>query len=247
MNQQHVDDRLDAYALGALEPSEVALVEAHLEGCRACRRHAEMARMLAQQLLLSSPLVTPPAGLRAKVLARVHAAALQDRAIATAITPLTNNDTQPIVPEMSRRRNLLRRLLDTMMGADPLRTDDPVATLLLQLLAEPTCAVWNVAGTKDAPNASARLVGVPNARDGVLVTSGLRNLAPDQAYQIWLLHDGKPQPNALFQVFRGGRGQQIVRAPTHLKDFEVVAVTPEPAEGSPAPTGPIVLMGAISA
>jgi anti-sigma-K factor RskA len=249
MDTPHVTDLLNAYVLGALEPDEVGLVEAHLETCAACRHQAESARALAQQLLYGIPLVQPPADLKRNVLARVHAVAMAESQMAEAIAPRqpSLNGTPPIAPEVSRRRNLLQRLLDTMMGAEPLRADDPVATLLLQLLAQPNCAVWNVGGTQDAPNANARLVGVPNQRDGVLVTNGLRDLAPDQVYQIWLLHDGKPQPNALFHVAHGGRAQQIVHSPTRLRDFEVVAVTPEPATGSPAPTGPIVLMGTIAA
>ncbi len=249
MNElHHVTDLLDAYALGALEAYEVAQVEAHLELCPVCRAQAEVARAIAQQLLLSAPLVAPPAGLKAKVLARVHAAAAQDRAVAEAVAPTSVAANAPDKPEVTRRRTMLRRMLDTMLGAEPLNTEDPVAALLLKLLAEPACEVWSVAGTKDAPkNAAARFVGVPNDREGVLITAGLRNLAPDQAYQVWLLHDGKPEPNALFRVERGGRGHQIVQAPTRLRDFEVVAVTPEPASGSPAPTGPIVLMGALTA
>ena len=33
----HVDNLIDAYALGALEPDEVALVERHLPTCDACQ------------------------------------------------------------------------------------------------------------------------------------------------------------------------------------------------------------------
>ncbi len=243
---RHVDDLLDAYALGALEPYEVAEVEAHLEGCAACRRTAARARATAQRLMLATPPVAPPPALRAKVLARVHAVAAQERALTDAVAPRVTAPSA-LPAGGSRRRNLLRRLLDTIMGEEALNADDPVASLLIQLLAQPTCEVWNVGGTKDAPKANARLVGVPNGRDGVLVTNGLGALAPDRTYQVWLLHDGKPVPNALFSVANGGRGRQIVHAPTRFSDFEVVAVTPEPATGSPAPTGPIVLMGTLTA
>ncbi|MBA3825090.1 MAG: zf-HC2 domain-containing protein, partial [Ktedonobacterales bacterium] len=77
---RHIDDLLDAYALGALEPYEVAEVEAHLEGCASCRQSAARARATAQHLLLAAPAVQPPAALRAKVLARVHAVAAQEQA-----------------------------------------------------------------------------------------------------------------------------------------------------------------------
>jgi anti-sigma-K factor RskA len=244
----HVTDLLDIYVLGALEADEMAEVDAHLDTCPSCRAQAEIARATAQQLLFSAPLVAPPVSLKAKMLARVRAAAASDRAMSDAIapTPAAAAPSAPATGAISRRRNLLRRMLDTMMGEDQLRADDPVAALLIRLLSEPACEVWSVGATKDAPkNAAARFIGVPNDREGVFITSGLPGLAVDQEYQIWLLHNGKPEPNALFSVTKGGRGQQIVQAPSRLRDFEVVAVTPEPVGGSPAPTGPIVLMGAL--
>jgi anti-sigma-K factor RskA len=242
MNESHhVTDLLDAYALGALEADEVAQVEAHLERCPQCRVQAETARATAQQLLVSAPLVTPPPDLKARVLARVHAVAAEDRTIAEAVTPSHAR------PETTRRRHMLRRMLDTMLGSEPLNPADPVAALLLKLLVEPSCELVGINATPAAPkNAIGRLVYVPNDREAVLVTAGMRNLAPDQAYQVWLLHDGQPEPNTLFRV-AGGHGFQIVQAPTPLRDFDVLAVTPEPAGGSLAPTGPIVLMGSLSA
>jgi anti-sigma-K factor RskA len=89
-------------------------------------------------------------------------------------------------------------------------------------------------------------VGVPDGRDAVLVASGLHALPPDRAYQVWFLRGGQPTPNAVFSVTHAGHGRRLVHAPGRLRDFDVVAVTPEPASGSPAPTGPIVLAGELA-
>src|SRR5262245_7638948 len=71
MQERHVDDLLEAYALGALEPTEVDFVERHLEHCASCRALAEQLRRLADVLLTVVPQVAPPPALRARVLDRV--------------------------------------------------------------------------------------------------------------------------------------------------------------------------------
>jgi anti-sigma-K factor RskA len=257
MDEQHVDEQIDAYALGALEPEELASVESHLEYCARCQQLAAAARAASRVLLYGAPLVEPPSDLRARVLQRIHQVATADAAHAEANThprpglaPEDSGDAETLSAGLAagggQGWGRLGRLVRSILGEEP-AGGDPAADLLAVMLANPTCAIWNVGGTDDAPGASARLVGVPTGRDAVLVTSGLRRLPPDRAYQVWFLRGGQPVPNALFRVAGGGRGRQVVRAPTRLDEFEVVAVTPEPASGSPAPTGPIVLMGQLSA
>ncbi|HEY7782178.1 MAG TPA: anti-sigma factor [Ktedonobacterales bacterium] len=240
-DEQHVDAELDAYALGALEADEVAAVEAHLSGCARCRDFAVRSRASAGMLLFSAPLVEPAPDLRARILRRVHEVAIADAAAETAPAPA------PPAERAGADWGLLGRLFGGRRDAGQPGDSGRTSALLEDLLATPGSVVWNVTGTVDAPGAAARLIGVPGGRDAVLVTSGLPHLPPGRVYQVWLLRGGQPVPNALFRVARGGRGRQIVRAPTTLGDFQVVAVTPEPESGSPAPTGPILLMGELTA
>lgn len=240
MNEQHISDLVDAYALGALEPHEVETVESHLEGCAACRILATEARGTAQLLLFAAPLVEPPLSLRSRVLARVHAEAIRGTAEeAGTVTSASQSK--------ARNWGRVREFVRGLFGPLPLPRDEVASTLLSDLLSQPESVVWELQGTQDAPAARARLVGIPGNRDAVLMTSGLRHLRVDETYQIWFLRDGKPLPNALFNVTRGGNGQEIVRAPTQLGTLDAIAITPEPAGGSAAPTGPIVLMGTLAA
>ena len=76
MNTEHPTDLLEAYALGALDADEVAVVEAHLAGCADCRRevvaYGEVAAALPAALAAASSLA-PPADLRGRVLQSVQA------------------------------------------------------------------------------------------------------------------------------------------------------------------------------
>lgn len=243
MEKRHVDDLVDAYAHGALEPSEVDAVEQHLGECDSCRALADEARRTADSLLYAVPQVAPPPSLRGRVLARIaeeKAAMSRDSSEAHASrTPASNAS----VGETETVRSPLRRLLDALRN-EPAPAGH-AGDLLRDLLADPQVAIWPIAGTPDAPGASGRLIVSPRLHEGVVVTSGLFRPAPGKAYQVWFLRGGQPQPNVLFSVDPSGVGAGIVRADAPWHDFDTVAVTPEPRGGSPAPTGPIVLAGSL--
>jgi anti-sigma-K factor RskA len=113
------------------------------------------------------------------------------------------------------------------------------------LPTQPGYVIWPVEGTADAPSASARLVIVAMRPDAVLLASGLRVLETGQVYQVWFLGGGQALASALFTVDMQGQGSSMLRLPAPLATFDSIAVTVEPRDGSPSPTGPIVLAGPI--
>ena len=62
-----------AYALGALDEDERVAFEKHLAGCAECRDEVREYRETAARLAAGSPGVTPPPGLRARVLDQARA------------------------------------------------------------------------------------------------------------------------------------------------------------------------------
>lgn len=252
MQNRHVDDLVDAYALGALEPDEVDAVERHLEGCESCRALLEESRRSAEALLDIAPRVPLPPSLRARVMERIAAeirasSSAPGGSTTTPAAPAAHgtpeNDAQAAAPAPV---GYFGRVFRALRG-HPLDEDRAAGDLLRDLLADPHCVIWPVAGTEAAPDASARFVASRNRRDAVFVASGLQHPGAGKAYQVWLLRGGKPLPNTLFEVGRSGIGAGIVRADEPWRDFDTVAVTPEPEGGSPAPTGQIVLAGSLTA
>lgn len=255
MAHEHVDDLIDAYALGALEPAEVERVERHLEGCAACQALLDSARAVTDDLLVAVPQVAPPSALRARVLDRIRAekaAAEHEAAPSTSATGATDGhrvtpdaEGPPAPEEGGQRRGGLGHLLRALFGGEPEADEAATSRVLRDLLLEPDVVIVPVAGTENAAaGAGARFVASPARGTGVFLAHGLRPLDAQHAYQVWLLRGGTPLPNVLFRVGRSGRGAGIVRHEPRM-DFDVVAVTPEPAGGSPGPTGPIVLAGEI--
>jgi anti-sigma factor RsiW len=67
----HVDDLVAAYALGALEPEEVAAVDAHVRVCPQCQRDLLDAQRTTGMLSFVVPLHQPPTDSKAALFARV--------------------------------------------------------------------------------------------------------------------------------------------------------------------------------
>lgn len=67
----HIDDLVAAYALGALEPGEIAAVDAHVRTCAACERALLDAQRTAGMLSFVVPFQSPPADSKAALFARV--------------------------------------------------------------------------------------------------------------------------------------------------------------------------------
>jgi len=193
---------------------------------------------VTSDLLLAVPQVTPPPALRGRLLSRIH-----DEAQPARPTP----EQAPAPPAETTRPGRMGRLLRSLFGGEaPEIADSDADTLLRDLLLDPEVTIRPIAGAEHASHASARFVGAPTRHEGVVLARGLRPLDAQHAYQVWLLRDGQPQPNNVFTVDHAGRGIGIVRASEAPLDFDVLAITPEPAGGSPEPTGAIVLAGALS-
>jgi anti-sigma-K factor RskA len=230
MHVPHVDDLLDAYALGALEPEEVDRVERHLEICAGCQSMLEPSRRAADELLIAVTPVAVPPGLRDRMLARVHTEKMVDRA----------HTATPSEPHIG----MMARLAHALFGHPTGEREDTTGVLLRELLTRPDYTIWPLEGTSHAPTASARLVMAPTRQEAVLLTLGLGIPEVGKVYQVWFLTGGRPLPNALFTVDSRGQASTIIHLPASLSTLDSLAVTVEPRDGSPSPTGPTVLAGA---
>jgi len=237
MQSRHVDEQIDAYVLGALEPQEIAEIEAHLATCSACQALVAASRQVVDLLhyAVERP-EPPPERVRQGILRRI---AQEQRAGMPPATPPVS-----AAPEPAGLMDRLRALLGRRDVAPP-KHDEDVLQVALDLLASPRVTVRGLGGTDVAPRARARLLVAPDRGTAVLYADGFAELPPGRAYQLWLLRGGKPQGAGVFTVDTAGRGWLVVRADRRLEQFDAAAVTQEPAGGSPGPTTPILVMGAL--
>jgi hypothetical protein len=117
----------------------------------------------------------------------------------------------------------------------------------LNAITAPTTRVIPLSGDAGAPQASAKLVWDQQNSQWVIYFYGLPAAPPDKAYQLWYITaDAKKIPARVFTADAQGRTELRVSIPRDLAPrLAVAAVTLEPKDGSPQPTGPIYLKGVI--
>ncbi len=189
--RSHVVDLVAPYALGALEPAEVAMVERHVRGCMACARELDDVRRTVGMLAFAPPLDAPGPDVKAVLFARVAHA-----------------QRSPI--SASERRRIPAESLRPVLPADSLPNTNPwfgpaVATAQTRTAPDPArrSSVWARVG---APLATVPLVLA------LAVVAGwgmwLQNQVDDRTEQVQELRD---QMSALdtFLAERNGTVQQF--------------------------------------
>ena len=67
-DHEEIEELLAAFALGATDPEEDALVRAHLEGCATCTSTVQRLRRALGAVPLAADTVSPPQRLRQQIL-----------------------------------------------------------------------------------------------------------------------------------------------------------------------------------
>ena len=129
--------------------------------------------------------------------------------------------------------------MEGRVAAERERTSEQVA--VLQALVEDRRTAISLSGTENAPDASAYLLMTKNQNVALLVCSGLKTLSPDRAYQLWLANADGKMSGGMVNADSDGFAMMIVRSPMPFSMFQSFGVTVEPVEGSPGPTGDMVL------
>jgi anti-sigma-K factor RskA len=105
--------------------------------------------------------------------------------------------------------------------------------------------VQQVRGTDAAPEAAGVLIQDPAGEGSVLIVTGLSSLPAGMEYQVWRIigPDVAPIGAGTFRVLDSR--VLLVPVAAGFSPTETIGVSVEPAGGSPAPTGEIVLLGTL--
>lgn len=113
-----------------------------------------------------------------------------------------------------------------------------------EMLISPEMHTAQLAGTKMAESARARLTYDERTGEAMFTAAKLPPAPAGKAYQLWYIADGKPMPGSVFTTDAEGRAEMHASIPREGLRAQVFAVTLEPAGGLPAPSGEIYLKGA---
>jgi len=258
----------DEYALGVLEGEERAEIEQHLaRACPTCTPGVAAARGLISQLALAAPDVEPPSELRAKIMDSVKASGEALRGI-TQVVQTSHAEQKTSFPawawlvaamlalvtgysirQMNRQTGQLAELRKEMKVAtmqtqalqNQLEMDRMVSSVMLssdskQLKLDPA--------DKNMPVVHAYL----HPHMGIAITADQMPSMPSaRTLQLWYVpKSGKPVSAAIFHPDTSGQVAFVAPVTIPLNEIAALAVTDEPAGGSPQPTTAIAWIAKLS-
>lgn len=264
MIDEHANSEdLDLYALGALDGDERQKVEWHLRACPECREALAAARESGLLLGLAAPPLAPAASVKAALMQRVHAERAQ---VAASEVPRPRRERRLLFAfsmPLAIAAVLLAIGLAFVMKRDEenrreinqLQASLNDAKAQLAAASAKSAEIETVANAPDTIRvALAQQAGAPSGEAEVLYNARLATIlysvkispaAEGKSYQLWLVPaSGAPVSAGLVAADQEG-ATVVVHSQAGLK-AKAFAITVEPAGGSPQPTGPKVLVGAVA-
>lgn len=263
MNDEQFHDLVLDSLLGVLsQDDEVALAtELERRGQAGERMRRELEETMGA-LALDAPSVVPPARLRELVLAAVGnipAAGVEAPAIplprrgvpwlpwlatgiAAALALYLGVSNQRLRDGNDRMRAELEAARGRLAAGDSAAARLAEVQSDLDLLSAPGSSVHALAGTGSTPGARARVFLDPATGRAILFAYDLPLLQPDDVYELWAIRGGTPRAAGTFRPGPEGRARLEIGDRELLEGVEALAVTVEPAPGTEAPTGEMVLI-----
>jgi anti-sigma-K factor RskA len=228
MSCEEANDLLALDAVGALEGSDRAEMERHVQTCSACRQLAAQYADVASLLPAALDPAPPPARLRRNLMAQVYAEAT------TAPSPWWHR-------------------LATAIPANRGITVFAVAAAAAGVVF----GVWGVIGRSSVPTPVSYMVSGGTSQESVtgtfevdaigtqsvLTVHGLDSLPRTEVYEVWLIPAHGAPKEAAFLTPNPSAGAWTAVVSGSLKGYDTIAATNEPVGGSPTPTGSQVLIG----
>jgi hypothetical protein len=244
MTCEELSDMFELYSLGLLEPEESRELEVHLgRGCSTCRDNLKSALAMNAVLIGSIPDVVPPNGLKRRVMASVGVhrrgwgwlGAFATACFLAIAVWLGNQERQRGTDLAEARKNIIEVAAQRDRLEQALRILDQPETIQL-------------AFGKGKPQPPRGNVFLHSKLGVMLVASNLPRLASGKTYEMWLIpKGGAPRPAGLFQSTDALSAIHILSGPIDIPSLGAVAVTVEPAAGSPAPTTEPLIVAAAAA
>jgi hypothetical protein len=263
-------DHLIDYFNHALTPEETTLFEAHLKTCTACQSELEEWQLLTEALPLLSEPVTPPEGMKARILGNILSNSEKvETASEEKVEPSHKfGADEPTLKAEAAPADLIRKNEETLKL--PVRKKSWMiytlaACLVLSLISNvvlfssartnrPEAAQEQPASILDqvifkasnpSMSADATIIKKNNSYSLVIQATHLKPLTGSKVYKAWLIKNGKAYPAGTFQANKSGDGvlsYPIDKTNTH---WDAVAISIEPNPASPTPHT-VIMSGKLS-
>jgi len=236
-----------AYAMDALSGPDRAAFERHLAGCEDCAQEIAGLREATARLAAATA-VTPPPGLRERVLAAAAITRQQPPADAEAGSPAAAG-----IPVARRSGVRLAAAAGALLTAAVLaaavafgvangsmRQQLDQAQSSSQQIAAVLTAKDAVLRTRPVFGGGTATIVMSHSRQALVFTAeGLRALPSSRAYELWLVGPAGDRPVCMLPAGRGGMTGPVIASGVRQGDHLVL--TAGPAGGSSRPGPPMML------
>lgn len=265
MNCEQLAPLYEEYALGVLEGEERAELEAHLaRSCDKCAPGVTRARLTVAQLAHAAPDSQPPEALRAKIMAAVKADATPSVAptakpkpaaprpmfpawawaAAAALALITGYTIRQMGVQTAQLEELRREMKLAMAQNKALQNQVEMNQMVSSVMLSPdSMPLKLMPKDKNMPMVHAYL----HPHMGVAITADQMPAMPSaRTLQLWFVPKaGKPMSVAIFRPDTTGQIALVAPVNMPMNEIAALAVTEEPAGGSPQPTSAIAWMAQV--
>jgi anti-sigma-K factor RskA len=235
---QSLAELIPAYALGLTDAEETRLVEDHLALCPEAQADLRDYQAMAEALLPPAKIVAPPSRLGQAILSQARPKPKRDRRL------------WPLAAAAALILALLAPLVWMWQGQKHLEAENTALLAqnqaLEKLIRGQSPEIKLLSAENTPPTAFFRWEA--GQRLGLLQAQALPPLGDDQSYQVWLIEADETNGQRIrslgvFQADSSGGAQVLLRLPPDLSPSPTIAISQEPAGGSPSPTTPPFLVG----
>jgi len=268
MNCEQLAALYEEYALGVLEGEERAELEAHLaRACPTCTPGVARARYVVAQLAHAAPDAQPSATLRGKIMDAVKPSADAARTVVPIEKPKPSEPramfpawawvaaaalaliTGYTIRQMNNQNDQLAQLRKQMklatMQNQALQNQLDLNRMVASVMLSPdSLPLKLMPKDKNMPMVHAYL----HPHMGVAITADqMPSLPSARTLQLWFVpKTGKPLSVAIFHPDASGQIALVAPVNMPMNEIAALAVTEEPAGGSPQPTTPIAWMAQVN-
>ncbi len=251
-HEQYAED-LALYALDALTGEDRGKLEQHLASCASCRLELQQLRGDTALLALSAAGPRPPQRSRKRLL---EAVAREPLVVATATGARRTwwgwlgwaATAAVLVFALSLWRENFA-LKDTLASANSEAAENGRQLEELRRIAapiiEPEAQRVTLVAAKTPPQPQGKAFYLRKRNSLVFLANNMPALPPQKAYELWLIPtSGAPIPAGVFKPDAHGSAT-VVNPPLPAgAEAKAFAITVENEAGSPAPTTPVLMVGA---
>lgn len=263
MTHEDYQDLAALDALGALDEQEILVLHRHLSECGECQQAEREYQECASMLALSLDPVQPPQRTRSGVLRSVMS---DDEQAFNNVVPLRRERRSwwaaaaalfflALFGWSEMRFRAMREKNEELSASaralieENRRAKQSADSLAAQVreLSSPTNRTVELVGQAAAPSAKARVFLNDEKHAAFVFFQNLPPTTPNQEYELWVIHEGAPAPEAAgtFAVGATGDAKVLMKDLPVGKSIKAIAVTLEPKDKSGAAAGEKVLVGTL--